>query len=392
MIRSLVYLVIILIGLSLSPYILGNTGYVYVAFGDWQLETSLIFAIAAIVVFVAALQLLEWFVIGILSMIFRSRYLPNRWRQQAAKKHTHIAALALAEEDWAKAEKLMVKGAMAGEWPAVNYFAAARAAQKQAHYQARDNYLLKASEFSEAKLGASISQIRYWLQQGKIAQAKQQLDSLSPDSKSSLAVLKIALEVLTEHQAWDELKLLLPALKKRKVLDNQQHELLETRIHAHLLKAAQSDLNKLEACWHWLSRQQRQQPELISHYAQGLSACGKHAEAIKLLLKSIDNQASPRLFEQLMTSYQIDDTKVVPHLLKLATSYTNNVAFQRCLTQIHLKNRDIKAAVETLNKLCQLEPDNLTNWLDLAKVYEQQGHNQQALQCFHKAMGAHVNS
>lgn len=44
MIKALIFLGIILIGLCISPWIVGNTGYVYIAAGDYQLETSLVLA------------------------------------------------------------------------------------------------------------------------------------------------------------------------------------------------------------------------------------------------------------------------------------------------------------------------------------------------------------
>ena len=119
MIRVLIYLVIILAGACLSPLLAGKTGYVYIAFLDWQLETNLLFAVMALIIFFALLQLLEWLLVTVLNLVLSSRYLPRRWRRNAARKHTLTGALALAEEDWPAAEKAMQKGAEAGELPAL---------------------------------------------------------------------------------------------------------------------------------------------------------------------------------------------------------------------------------------------------------------------------------
>lgn len=51
MMRALFYLVVILLGLCVSPYLAGANGYVYLAFADYEIETSLVFAILAAIVF-----------------------------------------------------------------------------------------------------------------------------------------------------------------------------------------------------------------------------------------------------------------------------------------------------------------------------------------------------
>ncbi len=90
MIRVLIYLVIILAGACLSPLFAGKTGYVYIAFLDWQLETNLLFAVMALIIFFALLQLLEWLLVTVLNLVLSSRYLPRRWRLQCRPQvHAH---------------------------------------------------------------------------------------------------------------------------------------------------------------------------------------------------------------------------------------------------------------------------------------------------------------
>lgn len=88
MIKALIFLGIILIGLCISPWIVGNTGYVYIAAGDYQLETSLVFGIIMLIVFYALFQVLEWLVITVINLLLRSRFIPQHWRRRSAKKHS----------------------------------------------------------------------------------------------------------------------------------------------------------------------------------------------------------------------------------------------------------------------------------------------------------------
>ncbi|QDF65286.1 heme biosynthesis protein HemY [Shewanella sp. SNU WT4] len=385
MIKSLVYLVVILIGLSLSPYIFGNSGYVYIAFGDWQLETSLIFAAVALFVIMSAVKLLEMLIVGLLGLMFRSRYLPVRWRQQAAKKHNYTGALALAEENWQQAEHSLAKAADSSEFPAISYFSAASAAHHLGKNQERDSYLAKAIEYPEAQLGAKITQLRYWLQQGELIKANASLQQLSLTSKSPNTLLKLASDVYSAHQNWHELKLLLPLLKKNKVVSKAEFEQLETTTLVSLLQAAQHDITALETCWHWLTRTQRQQAEFISAYALGLSRLDKHSEAIKLLLKACDNAAPTVILKQLTHVYRTDDVKVLPHLYKLLERFDDNPQLHSCLAQLALLNRDFKAAITHYQKLCKLEPMETSHWFNLATIQERLGNNQDALISFHRA-------
>ena len=117
MTRVLIYLGIVLLGLFISPFFEGMNGYLYFTIWDYEVETGVLFAVIALIVFYGLIQLTEWVIIFILNLLLSSRLLPDKWRKKAARKHTLLGALALAEEDWSTAEKAMIKGAEKGELP-----------------------------------------------------------------------------------------------------------------------------------------------------------------------------------------------------------------------------------------------------------------------------------
>ncbi|MGS0726063.1 heme biosynthesis HemY N-terminal domain-containing protein, partial [Shewanella sp. 0m-11] len=292
MVRALVYLIIILLGLCISPFLVGSKGYLYLAIGDYQVETSIVFAIIALIIFYSLLQLVEFVVVWLLNLVLNSRYLPERWRKKAARKHTLLGALALAEEDWPAAEKAMAKGAEKGEIPALNLLAAARAAHHQDNHQARDEYLAKAQLEPLAVKAVSTTRTRYLLQQGDLVAAREELDKLNPTSKSKLPILKLAIELYQAQQDWQALKLLLPIVSKKHVLEDDAFNALSLKTNTALLsQAAKANEQELEKCWHWLTRGERKQAEYIALYAIGLSRFERKDEAVKMLLKQV--KASP---------------------------------------------------------------------------------------------------
>ncbi|NCO73211.1 MULTISPECIES: heme biosynthesis HemY N-terminal domain-containing protein [Shewanella] len=385
MIKTLVYVVLILIGLCLSPLIVGQSGYVYIAIGDYQIETSLVIGVVGLIVFYFALQLLEWLILLLLNMLLSSRYLPEQWRRKAAKKHTLTGALALAEEDWPAAEKAMAKGAEKGEIPVLNLFAAARAAHYQGDITARDHYLTQAENNPIAKTAVYTSRTRYLMKQGELTQARVVLDKLNPTSKSSAPVLKLAQELYLQQNDWQALKLLLPILKKRQLLSETEFNQLNTKTNSILMvnaaKTSEAELNK---CWHWLSKSERKQDELVVAYAHGLTQYGHKDKAIKLIIKQLSAAPSAALFAAIPDLIDAQDQEVRKLLSRLETTHENDADYQMCLAKLAIQSRDTKQAKTHWQNVCRMAPTH-QSWLALAQAQEQLGENSSAANSYRNA-------
>jgi HemY protein len=385
MIKTLVYVVLILIGLCLSPLIVGQSGYVYIAIGDYQIETSLVIGVVGLIVFYFALQLLEWLILLLLNMLLSSRYLPEQWRRKAAKKHTLTGALALAEEDWPAAEKAMAKGAEKGEIPVLNLFAAARAAHYQGDITARDHYLTQAENNPIAKTAVYTSRTRYLMKQGELTQARVVLDKLNPTSKSSAPVLKLAQELYLQQNDWQALKLLLPILKKRQLLSETEFNQLNTKTNSILMvnaaKTSEAELNK---CWHWLSKSERKQDELVVAYAHGLTQYGHKDKAIKLIIKQLSAAPSATLCTAIPDLIDAQDQEVRKLLSRLETTHENDADYQICLAKLAIQSRDTKQAKTHWQNVCRIAPTH-QSWLALAQAQEQLGENSSAANSYRNA-------
>jgi len=385
MIKTLVYVILILIGLSLSPLIIGQSGYVYIAIGDYQVETSLVAGIVGLIVFYFTLQLLEWLIILLLNIVLSSRYLPEKWRTKAAKKHTLMGALALAEEDWPAAELAMAKGAEKVEIPVLNLFAAARAAHYQGDITARDHYLAQAEKHPIAKTAVYTSRTRYLMKQGELVKARAILDKLNPTSKSSAPVLKLAQELYLQQQDWQALKLLLPILKKRQLLAETEYHQLSTKTNKILLlNAANTSEAELNKCWHWLNKSERKQDELILAYANGLDQYDHKEQAIKLISKQLKDSPSAVLFAAIPDLINAQDQDIRKLLSRLETTYENDADYQMCLAKLAIQSRDMQQAKVHWQNVCHIAPSH-QSWLALAQAQEQLGENVTAAQSYRNA-------
>ncbi len=384
MIRVLAFLIIILVGLCLSPFMVGNTGYVYVAIADKQIETSLVFATFLLVLAFGLLQLVEWLLIRLLTLMINSRLLPERWRRNAARKNTLLGALALAEENWQQAEVSMAKGAQKGELPALNLLAAARAAQHQQNYEQRDLYLTEAETYPQAQQAVRTSRVRYLMQQQTWDEATRELDKLHPGPRSSVPVLKLALELYRHEKSWGELLKLIPVLKKKQISTPGELAALEHTVHTHRLEdASEAGLPQLELTWGDVPRTQ-QDSDLLALYCRGLAKFNQDEKAIKLLLKSLKKHLHPELIVTLAEIAPTDNDSAIKFLSGIAVAEANNAAYQEAMAKLNQRRREFKQAKLHWQRVCELAPSR-QSWLALGELQQQLGDNLTALNSFHHA-------
>ena len=388
MIRVLAYLAIILIGLCISPFFDGMNGYLYVAFWDYEVEMGVVTAIVGLILFYCILQVVEWCLVFLLNLILSSRLLPEKWRRKAARKHTLVGALALAEEDWPVAEKAMAKGAEKGEIPALNLLAAARAAQHQNDSVSRDNYLNEAEKEPIAANAVTTTRTRYLLQQGDLISAREQLDKLSPSSKSKLPVLRLAIELYQAQSDFNSLKLLLPIIKKRQLLsDSAFAELTLSTNRSLLLSATEVSEQELEKAWHWLSRAERKEMSYLTLYCLGLNRYGRKPEALKLLMKHLKNSPSPELLTglgKILLPTDLDERELI---FSMEKKHAENIDFQILLAKLHQQNSDHRRAKEYWEKVCLIQPTK-DHWLALGENQEHLGEQNPAILSYRNAIKA----
>ena len=387
MIRTLIYVLIILIGLAISPWLINHTGYLYLAFGDYELETSLVFAVFSIIIFYSLLQLVEWAVVAVLNLLIKKSWIPNRWRKNTARRHTLAGALALAEEDWSAAERAMLRGADNGEIPTLNWLAAARAAQHQNKIAERDEYLEKAASKTSIKQVIKTTRVRYLMQQGELEEARVVMDSMPSSKLNKPSVLKLALELYTEQQDWQAIKLLLPSLNKSKALDKDELEHLGSDINQKLLMQANhsDDAAQLDKVWHWLSRSERKQAEYVALYCQGLCKFNRKAEALKLITKALKSQPNNTVFEVIPDIINADDNDIRKQLNSLSEVNESNAAYHQCMALAEMQTKSLREAIEHWKKVNRLNPTQFSLGQQ-AKVHEQLGEQAQAISYYRKAL------
>src|SRR5262245_28820265 len=135
-----------------------DPGYVLVTFADMSLETSLWFAVLALLAGYFVLRALFWAGWRIARGGAGIAAWQQNRRSRAAQARTLRGLLLLGEGDWVGARKALVRDAEQLESPWVNYIGAARAANETGDANDRDALLEKAqARTSGSSLAAALT-------------------------------------------------------------------------------------------------------------------------------------------------------------------------------------------------------------------------------------------
>jgi len=293
-----------LIALGIAAFVaLGvreDSGYVLIGYDVWTFESSLaLFVLALVIVFSAMYMALRIFD-NLLSAPDKMRTWSSRHSAKRARNALNRGLLELSEGDWKGAEKHLLRLADRSETPLLNYLAAARSAQQQQAYDRRDHYLqLAHSCMPTADVAVGLTQAELQMaheQQEQALATLQHLRSIAPHHTQVLKLLKTLYEQLGD---WIRLRELLPELRKRNVINEDELEALEINIYKALLGKATTDDDraKLLQTWEGIPRKLHTNAALVVCYAQHLLERGRNDQARDLVFNAMRKQWSEALIE-----------------------------------------------------------------------------------------------
>jgi HemY protein len=290
--KWLIYAFVILLAavlLGLLAY--QDPGYVLIGRGKTTLEMSLSLFSTVIVLGFIALYL-------ILRMVFRGWHMPSqirRWRQirraRKARQSSNRGLIELAEGNWRRAERALLKNVKDSETPLLNYLSAARAAQKQHAHERRDHYLAQAhSSTPDADMAVELTQAELQLAHGQLEQSLATLVHLQSLTPRHPHVLFLLMQLYEKLQSWGDLKDLLPSLEKNHILNDEEFARLSKKVFLNLLQLNQHKASNLENIWQQLPRSLRHDPDLVAEYAANLITLNQHDTAESVLRDAIKKE------------------------------------------------------------------------------------------------------
>lgn len=280
----LIFFVFVILGIVLALVFRDQAGYVLIAFGGYQIETSLLFA-------GAALLIAFWLLILLWQLLVAGVLLPRNMRRGLAKRRARKARFSLydglmrlSEGRWPAAEKELKRLADRNEAPGLNYLYAARAAQHQGNVVDRDRYLQLASGHSGAsELAVLLTQAQLQTEQGQSAEALTSLSRLYQMEPTHPEVLRLYAGQALSVGDFEQLRTLLPALYKHANIPNERVDALAIEAWHDALKHHTNDPVALTTAWKRVPKRLRNNAEMTRRYVDCLREAGAESQAADVI-------------------------------------------------------------------------------------------------------------
>lgn len=262
-----------------------DPGYVLIHLGSTRIETSVVFAVVAL--------LLTW---GLLSLLWHALQWPRKaWTRRASKRgHERIASglIALVEGNYRRSLRDLDRASHQTGLHAPARLAAAYAAHATGEVQSAQDLLDSVS--SEVPAAAQILRARFALDSGDAKAALASFDTPTQDSTSVPNSRRLQIEAALlcgkNMLALETLQ----ALVRHNTLDTATFNALQARVLAAAL-SGESDAESIGALWSGLSRAQRAVPEAIRAYARRAASLGQTLAAMDELETALQRNWSELL-------------------------------------------------------------------------------------------------
>ena len=202
-------------GAWLAPALLDNPGYVLIEIGGWRLQMSFLVLAGSVL----GVWLLASLFVALLRMPGRA---VRRLREARDRRNLDRGLLALAEGDWAQAERSLARAMRGPAASTSGYLAAARAAQGRASPERRDAYLALADrKFGQRHFATGLARARLLVGEGQPDKAIELLEQLHLKRPRHEGVLKLLLQCYQQGDRWHDVRLLVPAIRKAGIVSGR---------------------------------------------------------------------------------------------------------------------------------------------------------------------------
>jgi HemY protein len=343
----LVALGVIVLAGWLGTLISRDPGYVLVSYDGASLQTSLWVAVGLTAFVVGA----AYYGLRLARFVIKSGGYWSDWREDRKRSRAHDLTAKgtrlLMEGDFERAERFLVSGAENNNTAAINFLAAARAADKLDEIERREAHLRRAKEV-DASIGqaAALVSAEMSATRGEWSKCIQTLSS----SKSNDVVLSLRQRALFELKDWSGLVLLFPALKKS--LGKDSFLAFEKDVALARFTEAGISMKALHNIFKNLSADLKKDPTVVLAYCE-LVDNDNQREAI--LRKAIREDWHPALLD----SYGSLGSATLTMRLKQAESWmkqhADDASLQLCLGRIYEAQGDFSKAREAYEKSIDLK-------------------------------------
>lgn len=381
-------LIVLVLAVGVELFTQDNPGYVAIGYGQWVVEATLTLAI---VVF-GLLLLGGYFVLRFISHLWQA---PKRVGESRKRRRNTRASrmlieglIDLEEENWARAERALIKDIPHSHTPFLNYLSAARAAQNEGAYERRNQYLRLAREIAPASsFAVELVQVEWQLDSGQFDQALSTLHHLRALDPKHPKPLKLLKSFYLEQRDWVGLLDLLPELRKRRLVSKEEMQSLEVMACAEFLQEAarsEDDAYLIEE-WKRVPNRLQSHPRVVAVYTYALLGRNEHDLAEQLLRDTVKRNWSDELVYLYGLAQSSDLVAQLTHAESWLSQRGDNPWLLLTLGRLAQYNGLWGKARQYLEACIKYAP-RPEAYRELGKVLEEMGDSDAALECYSKGL------
>ena len=382
--------------IGFSMYKLNDLGSISFSFGDFTFASNLLVFIAAILccLFIASILIKLLQAIRSVFIYFGSKR--QKRRQEKSRLSVSQGLIEYAEGRFEQSEKVLLQHVKYSNNRLLVYLTAARAAQQLGAHDRRDEYLRKAhAETPNAELAISLTKAELQLAHNQNEQALATLTQLNKLSANHTYVLTLLANTYKHLHDWDNLKEILPQLKKHGNLSAESFLSFELSVcNGQLSNLAKNiNINKTDSqglltFWKDLAHHLKTLPDVVGHYAKQLIATDSMGEAenvLRLYLNKNWEESTIVLYSELDVLIENKQLEMVESWLK---DHQHNAYLLLALGKICISRALWGKARNYLEASIAINPMP-ENYLKLARLLEENMDDQAAAQEYYR-QGLHL--
>ena len=279
--RLLALLALAALGALAWHWLSADPGYVLVTLRGWSLETTVVVALAALVLAWALLKIVIW----ILRLPFRAW---RRHTRKVARERLAGGLVALHEGRWARAENLLTRAASDPTHRLPALLSALRAAEARGDRDSAQDLRRRLCEREDAP-ELAIFDAELLLARDDAAAALATLEAAGTGGSAPPRAIELRMRALTRLGRAHEGLSLLPALRQSQLLEGAALDAFEAELAAAAMRQA-ADAGQLAQRWDATSRGQRAQPAVVAAYAERAAALGLEEQAATAIEHALKRQ------------------------------------------------------------------------------------------------------
>lgn len=274
---GLVVVVTLILSAFAAHFLLEDPGYVVINFRSWVIEMS----VPVLIGLFLGIVVTAWTALKVLQAPRKLGRAAGRFRSERAGQKLTKGMIQIAEGNFARGEKLLVRAADVSDAPLLNYLQAARAAHLLGQDQRRDDWLKQAYEdMPEAANAVLLTQAEFQIDQKQYESALATLRRIEETTPNHSHAVSLLGRLYFRLEDWRHLGELLPRLRKHGRLDAETLEEWSMRVHEEELAAA-GDEQEVRDRWSSVPKDLRRNDRMLVAYYGALVRVGAHGTAEK---------------------------------------------------------------------------------------------------------------